>query len=109
MFDDQNLLGEQVNNAPVVNDVFGTDLPPLVSSRAFALHSKTFDDYPDEVAMLSDTLQQVFDDPELKEAILQTGAPWETMQYGDAEACQTYVDNIIDLGNRFKPLLTGES
>jgi tripartite-type tricarboxylate transporter receptor subunit TctC len=109
MFDDQNLLGEQVNNAPVVNDVFGTDLPPLVSSRAFALHSKTFDDYPDEVAMLSDTLQQVFDDPELKEAILQTGAPWETMHYGDADACQTYVDNIIDLGNRFKPLLTGES
>jgi tripartite-type tricarboxylate transporter receptor subunit TctC len=109
MFDDENRLGEQVNNAPVVNDVFGTDLPPLVSSRAFALHSKTFEQFPDEVAMLSDTLQQVFDDPELKEAILQTGAPWETMQYGDIDVCQAYVDNIIELGNRFKPLLTGDS
>jgi tripartite-type tricarboxylate transporter receptor subunit TctC len=109
MFDDENRLGEQVNNAPVVNDVFGTDLPPLVSSRAFALHSSTFDAYPDEVAMLSETLQQVFADPEFEEAIRQTGAPWETMAYGDADACQTYVDNIVDIGNQFKPLLTGES
>jgi putative tricarboxylic transport membrane protein len=109
MFDDENRLGEQVNNAPVVNDVFGTDLPPLVSSRAFALHSSTFDAYPDEVALLSETLQQVFADPEFEEAIRQTGAPWETMAYGGLEDCQTYVDNIVEIGNQFRPLLTGES
>ncbi len=109
LFDDENKLGEQVQNAPVVNDVFGTDLPPLVSSRAFALHSKTFDDYPDEVAMLSDTLKQVFDDPAFKEAIVETGAPWETIAYGDMDACQAYVDNIIEIGNQFKPLLTGKA
>jgi len=108
LFDDENRLGEQIHNAPVVNDVFGTDLPPLVSSRAFALHSTTFDDYPDEVAILQDTLKKVFDDPDLKEAIVQTGAPWETMQYGDMQACQNYVDDIIALGNQFKPLLTGK-
>ena len=109
MFDDVNRLGEQVQNAPVVNDVFGTDLPPLVSSRAFALHSKTFDDYPDEVATLQDTFRQVFDDPEFKEAILQTGAPWETIVYGDVDACQKYVDDIIAIGNQYRPLLTGDS
>ena len=31
------------------------------------------------------------------------------MHYGGEEACQTYVDNIIKLGNEFKPLLTGKS
>jgi tripartite-type tricarboxylate transporter receptor subunit TctC len=109
MFDDENRLGEQANNAPVVNDAFGTDLPPLVSSRAFALHSATFEQFPDEVAMLQDSLRQVFDDPEFKEAILQTGAPWEVIQYGGIEECQAYVDNIIELGERFKPMLTGDT
>jgi putative tricarboxylic transport membrane protein len=109
MFDDENRLGEQANNAPVVNDAFGTDLPPLVSSRAFALHSATFDQFPEEVALLQDSLRQVFDDPEFKEAILQTGAPWEVIQYGGIEECQAYVDNIVELGERFKPLLTGDT
>jgi tripartite-type tricarboxylate transporter receptor subunit TctC len=108
MFDNENRLGEQANNAPVVNDAFGTSLPPLVSSRAFALHSATMEQFPDEVAMLQDSLKQVFDDPEFKEAILQTGAPWEVIRYGGMEECQAYVDSIVEIGNRFKPLLTGD-
>jgi putative tricarboxylic transport membrane protein len=108
MFNDTNPLGEQANNAPLVNDVFGTNLPPLVSSRAFALHSATFEQFPDEVATLQDSLKQVFDDPEFKEAILQTGAPWEVIKYGGVEECQAYVDGIIEIGNKFKPLLTGD-
>lgn len=108
MFNDTNPLGEKAHNAPTVNEVFGTSLPPLVSSRAFALHSKTIEQFPDEVALLSESLKKVFDDPEYKEAIEQTGAPWEVIAYGGIEACQAYVDNIIEIGNRFKPLLTGE-
>jgi len=108
MFDDENPMPSQTHDAPVVNAVFGTDLPPLVSSRAFALHSSTFDEYPDDVAKMTQTLQQAFADPALKEAVIETGAPWETMHYGGIEACQAYVDNIIKLGNEFKPLLTGK-
>jgi putative tricarboxylic transport membrane protein len=108
MFNDTNPLGEKANNAPVVNDVFGTNLPPLVSSRAFGLHSATIEQFPDEVAMLQDSLKQVFDDPEYKEAIVQTGAPWEVIAYGGIEECEAYVRNIMEVGERFKPLLTGE-
>ena len=109
MFNDTNPLGEKANNAPVVNDVFGTSLPPLVSSRAFALHSATFEQFPDEVAMLQDSLKQAFEDPAYKEAIVQTGAPWEVIAYGGMEACEAYVRNIIEVGERFKPLLTGDT
>ena len=108
MFNDTNPLGEKANNAPVANDAFGTDLPPLVSSRAFGLHTATIEQFPDEVAMLQDSLKQVFDDPEYKEAILQTGAPWEVIAYGGMEECETYVENIIEIGTRYKSLLTGE-
>jgi tripartite-type tricarboxylate transporter receptor subunit TctC len=108
LFDDQNKFGDKAHNAPVVNDVFGTDLPPLVSSRAFALHAATFEEYPDEVAMLQESLKQVFEDPEHEQGVLQTGAPAEVIAYGGLEECQAYVENIIEIGNRFKPLLTGE-
>ena len=108
LFDDENRFGEKAADVPVVNEAFGTDLPPLVSSRAFALHSATFEQFPDEVAMLQESLRQVFDDPEHEQAILQTGAPAEVIAYGGIEECEAYVANIIEIGNRFKPLLTGE-
>jgi len=109
VFNDTNPLGEKLNNAPTMNDTYGTDLPPLVSSRAFALHAETFEQFPEEVAILQETLPQVYDDPEYKEAILQSGAPWENIAFGDMEACETYVENIIEVGNRYKSLLTGKS
>jgi tripartite-type tricarboxylate transporter receptor subunit TctC len=109
MFNDTNPLGDKANNAPVVNDVFGTDLPPLVSSRAFALHSATFEQFPDEVAMLQDTLKQALQDPAYKEAIIESGAPWEVIAYGGVEECEAYVRSIIEVGERFKPLLTGDT
>jgi putative tricarboxylic transport membrane protein len=109
LFDDQNRFGERAHNAPVVNEAFGTDLPPLVSSRAFALHSATFEEYPDEVAMLQESLRQVFDDPQHEQNIVQTGAPAEVIAYGGMEECEAYVENIIEIGNRFKPLLTGDA
>ena len=108
LFDDQNRFDDKAPDVPVVNEAFGTDLPPLVSSRAFALHGATFEQYPDEVAMLQESLKQVFDDPEHEQAIVQTGAPAEVIAYGGTEECEAYVEDILEIGNRFKPLLTGE-
>ena len=59
--------------------------------------------------MLQDSLKQVFDDPEFKEAIVQTGAPWEFINYGGVEECEDYVAGITEIGNEFKPLLTGDT
>src|SRR3546814_18527099 len=39
IFADTNPTPDDTGNAPVVTDVFGTDLPPLTSSRAWAIHA----------------------------------------------------------------------
>ncbi|MEE8275942.1 MAG: hypothetical protein V3R75_02165 [Alphaproteobacteria bacterium] len=109
VFNDVNTLGERLNNAPTVNDHFGTSLPPLVSARAFALHTKAIEDFPDRFALLSETIQQVFTDPEFKAAIEKTGAPWENIKYGSPAECNAYVEGIVAIGNRFKSLLTGKA
>jgi tripartite-type tricarboxylate transporter receptor subunit TctC len=109
LFDDENRFGDKLPDVPVVNQAFGTDLPPLVSSRAFALHSATFEQFPEEVAMLQETLRQVFDDPQHEQNIVDTGAPAEVIAYGGMEECEAYVESIVAIGNRFKPLLTGDT
>lgn len=108
LFADENPMPDKTGGAPTANAAFGLDLPPLVSSRAFALHSETFEQFPEEAQLLQDTLAKVFDDPAFKEAIIETGAPWEVIDYGDMAACEEYVDTIMTIGEKFKPLLTGE-
>jgi len=108
VFHDENKLGEKADNAPTVNAHFGTQLPPLVSARAFAIHTKAMEDYPDRFQKLVETMRPVFDDPDYKDAILKTGAPWENISYGDIEACKAYAKSIMEVGQRFKPLLTGK-
>jgi putative tricarboxylic transport membrane protein len=108
VFADKNPMPDKTEKAPTVNEAFGLDLPPLVSSRAFALHSETFEQYPEEVQILQDTLRQAVQDPAFKDAIIETGAPWEVIDYGGREECEEYVQNIMSIGAKFKPLLTGE-
>ena len=45
--------------------------------------------YPDRFALLEKTARQVFDNPTYKEAYAKTGAPVETIQYGDRDALCT--------------------
>lgn len=108
VFNDVNPLPEQLNNAPTVNDHFGTELPPLVSSRAFAVHTAAMEKHPERFQKLIETLQPVFADPDYKTAAQQARQPWPLINPGSAEVCQAYVENIIAIGNRFKPLLTGK-
>ncbi|HEX6141129.1 MAG TPA: hypothetical protein VFZ01_00300 [Geminicoccaceae bacterium] len=108
LFADENPMPDLTNDAPTANQAFGLDLPPLVSSRAFAMHSETFEQFPDVVRTMQDTLRQSFEDPAFKEAIIATGAPWEVMDYGGEAECEEYVSNIMTIGEKFKPLLTGE-
>jgi tripartite-type tricarboxylate transporter receptor subunit TctC len=108
VFDDENPLGELLDNAPVVNEAFGLDLPPLVSARAFGIHSKAVEDHPDRFDKLNETVRATFDDPDLKPAMEQAGQPWELVRYGDQERCMDYALRTAELAERFKPLLTGK-
>jgi tripartite-type tricarboxylate transporter receptor subunit TctC len=110
VFDDKNPLGERLHNAPTANEHLGMDLPPLIAgARAFAIKKSAIDKYPDRYKLLNDTIKQVFKDPAYKEAVIKTGAAWEYIGYGDAEACAKYVADITRIGNQFKDLLTGKA
>ena len=109
IFNDKNVLGAALNNAPTMNGHFGTKLPPLLSARAFAIRTKTADQYPDRMKILNDTVKQVFADPDYKAAVLKLKGHWEYINYGDAQACKKYGDDIVEIGKTFKKFLTGKT
>jgi len=109
VFNDENVLGERLDNAPTMNGHFGTNIPPLLSSRAFAIQRAAIEQYPDRFQVLRDTFKQVFADPEYKEALLKAKGNWEYINYGGITECEKYAKSIQALGERFKPLLTGKA
>jgi len=108
VFNDKNTMGPYTDNAPSVNSVFGTKLPPLYSSRSWAVHTEVIEKFPDRFALLEKTSKQVFDNPAYKEAYAKTGAPVETIQYGDRELCNRYAKGMIELANEYRSLLTAK-
>jgi hypothetical protein len=88
--------------------VFGTKLPDLSSSRSWAIHTEAIEKYPERFALLEKTSRQVFDNPAYKEAYRKTGAPVETIQYGDRALCTRYARAMVELANQYRALLTGK-
>lgn len=108
LWTDERPALEGISEVPLVNEHFNTDFPPLVSSRAFAVHSSVIDEHPDRFQKLQETAQQAAADPAWPEAAKEAGQPVEILQYGDMEACDRFAERMIELAQRYKPLLTGE-
>jgi tripartite-type tricarboxylate transporter receptor subunit TctC len=108
VFNDDNQLARYTNNAPSVNAVFGTKIPPLYSSRSWAIHNEVIEKFPERFALLERTAKQVFDNPAYKEAYAKTGAPIETIQYGDRALCTRYAQGMVELANEYRSLLSGK-
>ena len=108
VFNDDFKLGQYTNNAPPVNKVFGTKIPDLSSSRSWAIHTEAIEKYPDRFALLEKTSREVFGNPAYKEAYKKTGAPVETIQYGDRALCTRYAKSMVELANEYRSLLTGK-
>jgi len=108
VFNDEFKLGSYTNDSPPVNKVFGTRIPDLSSSRAWAVHTDVIQKYPDRFALLEKTARQVFEMPAYKEAYRKTGAPVETIQYGDRALCTRYARGMVDLANEYRELLTAK-
>jgi len=108
IFDDKNKLGERLDNAPTMNDHFGMKTPPLLSSRAFGIHKAAVDKYPDRFAELESSFKKVFADPDFKKAVKKAKGNWEYVNYGGIKECQEYTKDILEIGERFKPLLSGK-
>ena len=106
--DDAKKMARYTANAPAVNAVFGTKLPALYSSRAWAIHSEVIEKFPERFALLEKTARQVFDNPKYREEYAKTGAPIETIQYGDRKTCTQYANSMVDLANEYRDLLTAK-
>lgn len=103
----ENRVGEGLDNAPSMNDVYGTDLPEMLSSRAFAIHRKAADDHPERFEVLQSTFKETFEDPALLEAYVANGGTPEYLSYGGVEECAAFMAAMLELGAKYKPLLTG--
>lgn len=108
VFNDKNVIPDRLDNAPTMNQLYGTRIPPLLSARAFAIHTKATTAHPDRYKVLQDSFRKVFDDPEFKQAVVKAKGVWEYINYGGPEECAKYAADIAKLGARFKPLLTGK-
>jgi len=104
VFNDDNRIAK----VPSVNKVFGTKIPPLYSSRAWAIHTEVIDKHPDRFARLEKTARQVFDNPKYKEEYAKTGSPVETIQFGDRKLCTEYARGMVELTNEYRSLLTAK-
>ena len=108
IFNDQHKMAAYSDNAPAVNKVMGTKIPALYSSRSWAVHTEVIEKYPDRFKALESTARQVFDNPKYREEYAKTGAPVETIQYGDRKVCNEYVKGMLALTNEYRSLLTAK-
>lgn len=108
IFNDSHNMAHHSENAPAVNKVFGTKIPDLYSSRSWAVHTEVIEKYPDRFALLENTARQVFDNPKYKEEYAKTGAPIETISYGNRDLCNRYAKAMVALAEEYRPLLTAK-
>ena len=106
--DDAAKMAKYSGNAPAVNKVFGTKIPSLYSSRAWAIHTEVIDKQPERFALLEKTSRQVFDNPKYREEYAKTGAPIETIQFGDRKLCTEYAKGMIALTEEYRSLLSAK-
>lgn len=107
VFNDKNVIGEALDNAPTMNEVYGTNLPPMLSSRAFGIHKAAIDKYPDRFEVLESSFKKVFNDPEYREVVEKAKGHWEYVNYGGIEECAKFKQSMLELGAKYKPYLTG--
>ncbi len=108
IFNDNHRMGAHSENAPAVNKVAGTKIPDLPSSRSWAIHTDFIEKSPAQFALLEKTARQVFDNPRYREEYAKTGAPVETIEYGDRALCTRYSNDMIKLTEEYRDLLTAK-
>lgn len=102
-----NVVGDRLNDAPGINDAYGMDLPEMLSARAFGIHKKAADDFPDRFEILTTTFKDTFDDPRLMEAYIASKGTPEYLSYAGVEECAAFKQSMLELGARYKSLLSG--
>jgi tripartite-type tricarboxylate transporter receptor subunit TctC len=108
VFNKTNILAHESNDAPPINAVFGTYIPDLYSSRAWAIHTEFADKNPAAFELLERTSRQVMADPAFKEAAMKNGEAVEALKYGDRKSCTAYALAMVELANEYRSILSGK-
>lgn len=108
LFADENVVPEGTDDAPTVNDAMGTDIPELVSSRAWGIHREAYDAHPERVERLVESMQATLDDPDFVEAVEDTGVPSVFIDPGDEEQAMATAETTRELAMRYRDLLQGD-
>jgi len=104
IFNDDHKMAAHTD-APSVNKVAGTHLPSLPSSRSWAVHTDFIDKRPNDFELLENTAKAVIDNPKFREEYAKTGAPVETVQYGNRVICGRYANHMVKLAQEYRDLL----
>ena len=104
----KNNFADLSENAPLINKVFGTDIPDLYSARAWAVHTEWADKNPKLFELLERTSKEAHASPIFKEAYKKTGAPPNALFYGDRAACTKYALATVELAKRYASVLTAK-
>jgi len=102
----ENIFAKQTDNAPTINAAFGTNIPDLYSSRAWAVHTEWADKNPDLFAKLQKTAEETHKSAAFRDAFAKTGAPVEALVYGDREVCTEYAQGMLDLAQKYEKILS---
>ena len=101
------VLRETHGDAALINEVFGTSIPDLYSSRSWAVHAAWANANPGDYALLKETSKAVFDEPQFKEEIVRSGAtPWAGVKYRDEATCMEFAQNMVELALKYEKQLT---
>ncbi|HUY01776.1 MAG TPA: tripartite tricarboxylate transporter substrate-binding protein [Rhodocyclaceae bacterium] len=106
VFSDENKLSAMMGGAPAINKVFGSHIPDLPSSRAWAIQADVLKQYPERFEKINSTMKAVFTDPDYQKGYTKTGAPWAAVQYGDREVCAKHASLIIALADRYRGIIS---
>jgi hypothetical protein len=104
----ENRFADISDNAPLINKVFGTDIPDLYSARAWAVHTEWADKNPKLFELLERTSKQAHESPVFWEAYKKTGASTNALVYGDRAACTKYALATVELARRYEDVLTAK-
>lgn len=107
VFQKKNRLPGQTNDAPPVNSVFGTKIPAMTGTRAWAIQTKAIKEFPDRYEMLKKTVKATFEDPEYKASVKSAKLLWEFAEFGDEAACNEDAKEIVALATKYKEMISG--
>jgi tripartite-type tricarboxylate transporter receptor subunit TctC len=105
VFRDHAEMRAKMGNPPLVNDVFGTDIPELELASAWAVHTEVWENMPEFREVFEAAVIDLFGDPRLEAEFQAANYPSEGNEYGGPEECRQILENMIELSQRYADLL----